>query len=41
MTNECILAAKYYETYRKGLKNKLGQEPDEAFQKFGGISEIR
>ena len=33
LTNERVLAAKYYDIYRNGLKKKLGQEPDEAFRK--------
>jgi two-component SAPR family response regulator len=35
-TNEHMLAVKYYEVYRNGLKKKLKTEPDEAFRKLLG-----
>jgi two-component system LytT family response regulator len=34
LTNERMLAVKYYEIYRSGLKKKLKTEPDDAFRKL-------
>lgn len=31
LTNERAMAVRYYNAYRNGLRNKLNQEPDEAF----------
>jgi two-component SAPR family response regulator len=34
LAHERMLAIEYYELYRKGLKKKLNQEPDDAFRKL-------